>query len=260
MRNVIAVRLNIISDVHARTEVLADVGKNCDAVICLGDLLLFTDYEDPGNGIMGSLFGSELNTEFIRLRTANKFDEARAIATKKWEELGNREELIKKEVLKQYEEIFAQMPTPVYITYGNVDRPEFWPQFKKEGMTVLDGQVVEIGGLKFGFVGGGLKTPYRTPYEISDEEFQKNVDALGPVDVLCSHIPPEIPDITFDVVAKRFERGSEALLEYINKYQPKYSFFGHVHQTLASRIRVGKTECVNVGFFRGTKRPFVLDF
>ena len=142
MRNVIAVLVNIISDVHARTEVLADVGKNCDAVICLGDLLLYTDYEDPGNGIMGSLFGSELNTEFIRLRTANKFDEARAIATKKWEELGNREELIKKEVLKQYEEIFAQMPTPVYITYGNVDRPEFWPQFKKEGMTVLDGQVV----------------------------------------------------------------------------------------------------------------------
>ena len=62
--------------------------------------------------------------------------------------------------------------------------------FQKEGMTVLDGQVVEIGGLKFGFVGGGLKTPYRTPYEITDEEFQKNVDALGPVDVLCSHIPP----------------------------------------------------------------------
>ncbi len=80
------------------------------------------------------------------------------------------------------------------------------------------------------------------------------------MDVLCSHIPPEIPDITFDVVAKRFERGSEALLEYINKYQPKYSFFGHVHQPLASRTRVGKTECVNVGFFRGTKRPFVLDF
>lgn len=82
-------------------------------------------------------------------------------------------------------------------------------------MTVLDGQVVEIGGLKFGFVGGGLKTPYRTPYEITDEEFQKNVDALGPVDVLCSHIPPLIADITFDVVARRFERGSLALLEYV---------------------------------------------
>jgi Icc-related predicted phosphoesterase len=43
------------------------------------------------------------------------------------------------------------------------------------------------------------------------------------------------------------------------KYQPKYSLFGHVHQPLASRTRVGKTECVNVGHFRATKRPFVLD-
>ena len=85
------------------------------------------------------------------------------------------------------------------------------------------------------------------------------VDALGPVDVLCSHIPPAIADITFDVVARRFERGSIALLEYIKKYQPKYSLFGHVHQPLASRTRVGKTECINVGHFRATKRPFVLD-
>ena len=225
MRNVIVVRLNVISDVHAQIEALAQAGKNADALICLGDLLLYTDYEDPGNGIMGTLFGPELNTEFIRLRTANIFDDARALAMQKWNELGNREELINREVNKQYEQIFDAMPTPTYITYGNVDRPEFWPNFKKEGMTVLDGQVVEIGGLKFGFVGGGLKTPYRTPYEITDEEFQKNVDALGPVDVLCSHIPPLIADITFDVVARRFERGSLALLEYIKKYQPKYFIY-----------------------------------
>ena len=145
MRNVIVVRLNVISDVHAQIEALAQAGKNADALICLGDLLLYTDYEDPGNGIMGTLFGPELNTEFIRLRTANQFDDARALAMQKWDELGNREELINREVNKQYEKIFDAMPTPTYITYGNVDRPEFWPNFKKEGMTVLDGQVVEIG-------------------------------------------------------------------------------------------------------------------
>jgi Icc-related predicted phosphoesterase len=245
--------------VHARIEALRDAGKDCDALICLGDLLLYTDYEDPGNGIMGSLFGAEFNTEFIRLRTANMFIEARSMAMQKWKILGDREELIKGEVKKQYDEIFSAMPVPSYITYGNVDRPEFWPDYQKPGMTVLDGQVIEIGGLKFGFVGGGLKTEYRTPYEISDEEFQKNVDALGPVDILCSHIPPAIPEITFDVVANRFERGSVALLEYINKFQPKYSFFGHVHQPLVSRTRIGRTECVNVGHFRATQRPFVLD-
>ena len=56
MRNLIVVRLNVISDVHARIDALADAGKNAGALICVGDLLLYTDYEDPGNGIMGSLF------------------------------------------------------------------------------------------------------------------------------------------------------------------------------------------------------------
>jgi len=259
VRNLLGVKINLISDVHAEISALRKAGENCDFLICLGDLLLYTDYEDPGNGIMGKLFGAKFNEEFIRLRTANLFTEARAMAMAKWEELGNREELINREVKAQYDEIFDAMPTPVYLTYGNVDRPEFWNQYKKDGMKVLDGQVIEINGIKFGFVGGGLKTPYRTPYEITDEEFQKNVDALGPVDVLCSHIPPAISDITYDVVARRFERGSKALLNYIKKYQPKFSFFGHVHQPLMSRTRVGHTECVNVGHFRATKRPFVLE-
>ncbi|MFM9130338.1 MAG: metallophosphoesterase [Actinomycetes bacterium] len=252
-------KINLISDVHAEIDALSKAANGSDILICLGDLLLYTDYEDPGNGIMGKLFGYEFNEEFIRLRTANMFVEARAMAMTKWEELGDRDALITREVKNQYQEIFNAMPTPVYLTYGNVDRPEFWQDYVKKDMTVLDGQVVEIAGLKFGFVGGGLQTPYRTPYEITDEEFQKNVDALGPVDILCSHIPPAIPDITFDVVARRFERGSEALLNYIKEFQPKYSFFGHVHQPLVSRTRIGYTECINVGHFRATKRAFTLN-
>ena len=52
----------------------------------------------------------------------------------------------------------------------------------------------------------------RTPYEIDDEEYAAKIEALGEVDVLCSHIPPEVPELCYDTVARRFERGSEALL------------------------------------------------
>jgi hypothetical protein len=31
-----------------------------------------------------------------------------------------------------------------------------------------------------------------------------------------------------------------------------------VHQPLQRRIRIGRTECVNVGHFRGTGQPWVL--
>ncbi|NBO78851.1 MAG: metallophosphoesterase, partial [Actinobacteria bacterium] len=124
-------KINIISDVHAEINALARSAEGADFLICLGDLLLYTDYEDPGNGIMGKLFGYEFNEEFIRLRTANMFVEARAMAMTKWEELGDRDTLITREVKNQYKEIFDAMPTPVYLTYGNVDRPEFWKNYVK---------------------------------------------------------------------------------------------------------------------------------
>jgi hypothetical protein len=37
-----------------------------------------------------------------------------------------------------------------------------------------------------------------------------------------------------------------------------WSLFGHVHQPLAARTRVGRTECVNVGHFKATGLPHTL--
>jgi Icc-related predicted phosphoesterase len=84
------------------------------------------------------------------------------------------------------------------------------------------------------------------------------VAAIGPVDVLCAHIPPDLPELLFDTVAERMEVGSTALLDAIKVTQPRYALFGHVHQPLVSRVRIGRTECVNVGHFRATGQPFVL--
>jgi Icc-related predicted phosphoesterase len=133
-----------------------------------------------------------------------------------------------------------------------------WAEHLRDGHRVLDGEVVEIGGLTFGFVGGGLKTEYRTPYELSDEDYAAKVAAVGAVDVLCCHIPPAVPELLYDTVARRFERGSEAVLAAVHETQPRYVLFGHVHQPLARRMRIGRTECVNVGHFRGSGVPYVL--
>ena len=81
---------------------------------------------------------------------------------------------------------------------------------------------------------------------------------LGPVDVLCSHIPPSVPELSYDVVARRPEQSSTALLAAIHRYRPRWSLFGHVHQPLAARMRIGRTECVNVGHFKRTGAPYVL--
>ncbi|MEV8564280.1 metallophosphoesterase [Streptomyces sp. NPDC051322] len=252
-------RVHVISDVHGNTEGLARAGEGADALVCLGDLVLFLDYADHSRGIFPELFGVENADRIVALRTARRFEEARELGRGLWAGM-DRDAAILSAVRKQYAAMFAAFPTPTYATYGNVDVPPLWAEYAEPGTTVLDGERVEIGGRVFGFVGGGLRTPMRTPYEISDEEYAAKIEALGEVDVLCSHIPPEVPELVYDTVARRFERGSRALLAAIRRTRPRYSLFGHVHQPLSQRVRIGSTECVNVGHFASTSQPFVLEW
>ncbi|MEV4436838.1 metallophosphoesterase [Streptomyces sp. NPDC049555] len=254
-------RVHVVSDVHGNAEGLARAGDGADALICLGDLVLFLDYADHSRGIFPELFGIEAADRIVELRTARRFEEARALSRGLWDSVGgDRRTVVEQAVRKQYAQLFAAFPTPTYATYGNVDVPPLWPEYARPGTTVLDGERVEIGGLVFGFVGGGLPSPMRTPYEIDEETYAAKLAALGEVDVLCSHIPPDVPELCYDTVARRFERGSAALLETIRAVRPRYALFGHVHQPLARRMRVGATECVNVGHFASTSTPWVLEW
>ncbi|MFF4826496.1 metallophosphoesterase [Streptomyces sp. NPDC001312] len=254
-------RIHVVSDVHGNARDLARAGEGADALVCLGDLILFLDYADHSRGIFPDLFGVENADRIVELRTARRFAEAREFGARLWAGIdGDRATVMEGAVRKQYAELFAAFPTPTYATYGNVDMPALWQEYAREGTTVLDGQRVEIGGRVFGFVGGGLRTPMRTPFEVGDEEYAAKIEAVGEVDVLCTHIPPEVPELVYDTVARRFERGSRALLEAIRRTRPRYALFGHVHQPLVRRMRIGATECVNVGHFAGSGRPWVLEW
>ncbi|MCW2598178.1 MAG: metallophosphoesterase [Frankiales bacterium] len=254
-------RVHVVSDVHGSVDALARAADGSDVLVCLGDLVLFLDYQDAGGGIFADLFGAEAATKLIALRAAKQFEEARVWSRSLWEGLGEEPNLvITRKVREQYAALFAVMPDPTYLTYGNVDVPALWPEFSRPGHTVLDGQTADIGGRTWGFVGGGLRTPMRTPYEISDEDYAAKVAAVGAVDVLACHIPPDVPELLYDVEARRFERGSAATLDAIRDTQPGLVLFGHVHQPLQARVRIGKTECVNVGHFRGTGSPYVVEY
>ncbi|MBW1601654.1 metallophosphoesterase [Streptomyces sp. JJ66] len=256
-------RIHVVSDVHGNSGDLAHAGEGADVTLCLGDLLLFLDYADYRRGILPELFGPEATARYVELRTARRYAEARTYARELWDTVGTVDAVdmaaaVEPAVRRQYAELFAAMPTPTYATYGNVDLPKLWPEYARPGTTVLDGQTARIGGLTVGFVGGGLRTPMNTPYELEPDVYAEKVAALGTVDVLCSHIPPEVPELCYDTVARRFERGSAALLEAIHQIRPRYALFGHVHQPLVRRMRIGATECVNVGHFNATGKPFVL--
>jgi Icc-related predicted phosphoesterase len=258
---VVIMRVHVVSDVHGRADALATAADGADALICLGDLLLFVDYADHRQGIFPDLFGAEAARQYIELRTAQRFDAARELSAQLWATLGgDRGQHVEAAASRQYAELFAAMPTPSYLTYGNVDIPRMWDAHLRPGQRVLDGERIELDGWSFGFVGGGLRSPYRTPYEIDDEAYAAKVAAVGAVDVLCAHIPPAVPELLFDTVAQRMERGSEALLDTVRRTQPRYVLFGHVHQPLASQLRIGRSECINVGHFRATGTPYVLSW
>lgn len=254
-------RVHVVSDVHGRSDALRRAADGADALICLGDLLLFLDYADHSQGIFAELFGSQAAREFIMLRTAQRFDEARELSSRLWASLpGEAATAINAAVSAQYADLFGAMPEPAYLTYGNVDIPRLWAEHLRPGHRVLDGERVEIGGLTFGFVGGGLRSIYRTPNEIDDDAFAAKVEAVGAVDVLCSHIPPDVPELLFDTVAQRMERGSQALLDAVRRTSPRYLLFGHVHQPLVDRLAIGRTQCANVGHFRASGTPYVLQW
>ncbi|KDA44725.1 metallophosphoesterase [Frankia sp. BMG5.23] len=254
-------RVHVVSDVHGRADALAAAGEGADAFVCLGDLILFIDYHDHGRGIMGDLFGAEAVGRMIELRNAQRFDEAREWSRTLWASLGgDRTQIVEAAIRRQYEALFAAFPTPTYLTFGNVDLPHLYPEYLRDGVTLLDGQTTTIGGLRFGFVGGGLQTPMRTPYEIDDDAFAAKVAAVGEVDVLCCHIPPHIPELVYDIEARRFERGSVAILEAIHAIRPRYVLFGHVHQPLTASLEIDGTRCVNVGHFHARGTPFVLEW
>ena len=171
-------RVHVVSDVHGRTDALSAAADGADALLCLGDMLLFIDYADSGQGIFPDLFGAEATQRFVALRTAKRFEEARDMSRRLWAGLGGDPSgHVETAASRQYAELFAALPEPAYLTYGNVDIPRMWQAHLRPGHHVLDGERVELDGWSFGFVGGGLRSAYRTPNEIDEDAYAAKVAA-----------------------------------------------------------------------------------
>jgi Icc-related predicted phosphoesterase len=259
-------RVHVVSDVHGAAEALARAGDGADALIVLGDFIDFVDYRDPAGGILGTVLGARVSTEFARLRREGTRDEMIAFVRGAWSRVPDAAAVVQDAVRAQYDRLFGAITAPTYAIPGNVDIPGLWPEFVRPGLTLVDGEVVTIGGLRFGFVGGVPLPPGVpprssgpwTPHVVPAKTFAAAAHGLDRVDVLCSHVPPTVPELAFDVVTRRPEASSHALLDVVRRDRPRAALFGHVHQPLAQRVRVGRTECVNVGYFRATGSPYVL--
>jgi Icc-related predicted phosphoesterase len=248
----------VVSDLHGASDPLRKAVPEDATLLLLGDLLNVIDYFEM-SGILVEIFGHEPVARVNELRLSGDLNEARRIMTERAD--GRQDEireLFGRLAAEEYGEVFSALPDPTHVILGNVDIPQMVATFADgaPGVHTPDGRVVEIEGERFGFVGGALPTPLHVAGEISEEDMRAKIVGLEECDVLCSHIPPAIPELCYDTLAGRPERGSEDILRYIEDVQPARHYFGHVHQPLVSSLRVGRTLCVNVGYFRMTQRAF----
>src|SRR5260370_38347477 len=122
-------RVHVISDVHGRAGALRTAGAGADALFCLGDLLLFVDYADEAQGIFAELFGADAARQFVALRTAKRFGEARDLSAGLWQGPGgDARARVRAAPARQDAELVAALPQPAHRAYGNVDLPQMCAQ------------------------------------------------------------------------------------------------------------------------------------
>lgn len=241
----------LVADVHGAVAALRRVAGRGEPLLVLGDLINFIDYR-TNEGILTDVAGRPFVEEMVRLRAGGQMGDAAEL----WAEMsrgreaelrGRFDELIQ----LAYEEVCAALHgAESYVTYGNVDQPAVLAETLPTGSRFVDAEVVEIGGLRVGFAGGGVPR-LSTPGEVSDEAMAAKLASLGPVDILCTHVAPAVPALARDVVGGK-EKGSSAVLDYLLQAQPAFHYFGDIHQPQAVSWRVGDTQCRNVGYFRAT--------
>jgi Icc-related predicted phosphoesterase len=249
----------LVSDVHGAFDALADVARAGRPLLVLGDLLNLMDYR-TGEGITAEVLGLESARTIARARARGDYEAMRQVwsAAVGADRDGFRA-AFGKVVLSQYRQVREALTgADAYVTFGNVDRPSMLRDHLPDGVRFVDGDVVELEGYRVGIVGGGIATPLGAEGEVTDEEMATKLDAMGPVDVLCSHLPPAVEPLHRDVVTGRLERASVPILDYVRRTRPAYHFFGDVHQPQAVTWSVGPTRCRNVGYFRATRRAVEL--
>ena len=247
--------IRLISEVHGAADALRRIAHGEGPLLILGDLINFIDYRD-NTGIVSDVAGQDFVDRVVQLRSAGDFTSAgelwRAHSKGREQEL---RALYAQAIEAAYVEMCAALEgVEAYVTYGNVDNPEVMKAHLPATSTFIEADVLNIDGARIGVVGGGVPT-INSPGEITDEEMAERLAAIGPVDILCTHVAPAVGPLAVDVIGGR-EKGSAAVLAYIVEHQPRNHYFGDIHQPQAVSWKVGSTVCRNVGYFRATGRVF----
>jgi len=137
----------------------------------------------------------------------------------------------------------------IFGVLGNCDYPSCESSLDSFRIN-LHNNVVKYGGYQFAGIGGSLVTPFSTPNEYEEDEYEYFLDNIasklepGIPLIFVAHQPPF--DSECDILSSGIKSGSRSVRAFIEKYQPDVCFSGHVHESVAISY-IGDTAVINPG-------------
>jgi len=153
------------------------------------------------------------------------------------------------EQAEEFLEILAKTELPVLFIPGNCDDPEL-ARSRIKGTSCIHGTCKAIDNTYFLGIGGGAPGPFRTPFELTEEEIQDLLEkayqsASNPQHlVLITHLPPRNTKV--DVTRGGQHIGSRSVRMFVDERKPILVLCGHVHES-SGIDKIGKTTIVNPG-------------
>lgn len=135
---------------------------------------------------------------------------------------------------------------PMVVVPGNAESDTELKKAAGNGIHVLHGEEVEIGGLRlFGLGYGVPPTPFGAwSCDMSEAEAERLLSRCKGADILITHSPPKG---VADVTSQGISVGSTAIRAAIETLQPQRALCGHIHDSWGQTGQIGATQVVNLG-------------
>lgn len=145
-------------------------------------------------------------------------------------------------------DVLRQCKRPALLVPGNNETTDElrtacrnWPE-----AIVLHGETVEVAGVRFFGMGGGIPpTPFGSwSFDFTEEEATEMLRLAADCSVWITHSPPYG---AADVASSDQHLGSPTLRAHIEKHSPQLVVCGHVHRSAGTEVKIGPTTVINAG-------------
>lgn len=142
--------------------------------------------------------------------------------------------------------LLADIRRPMVFVPGNAESADELREAAHEGMAVLHGDGIDVGGVRIFGLGYGVPV---TPFgdwscDLTEDEAARMLKACHSADILVTHSPPKgVADLTSGGASV----GSTAIRDAIERIGPQLAVCGHIHDSWGVEGKIGTARVRNLG-------------